>query len=133
MKNIIVKKITTLIIAFIILISCNQKPEYKAITVSNKYTIELPEFLSEGNNLNNEASLQYQNPSKEFYVIVIDERKADFPNPEEMDLNAYTSIVKEGMESSIEESVTSPIKDTVINGMKAKLFSLSGKLSGAGI
>lgn len=127
------KKTIILTILSIVLISCSQKQKYKTITVKDKYTIDLPEFLSEGKDLHHEASLQYQNLFKEFYVIIIDERKADFPNPEEMDLNAYTSIVKEGMESSIEESVISPIRDTLINGIKAKLFSLSGKLSGTGI
>lgn len=42
------------------------------------YSMKLPDYLTAGDDLNDEASLQYQNIYKEVYVIVIDEPKQDF-------------------------------------------------------
>lgn len=48
-------------------------------TVSVKdYSLDVPEYMTEANDLNAEASLQYQNVIKETYVVVIDEPKDEF-------------------------------------------------------
>lgn len=124
------KKAVTFIIALVVLVSCKKsenktESEYKTITVKDKFTIELPEFLSETKGLNDDASLQYQNIFKKLFVVVIDE-----PKIEGLDLDALASVGKGGLESALQESVFSPVKDTLISGMKAKLLTLSGKISG---
>ena len=124
------KKILVLGLSLLLLVSCNSNTENRTVKIKNKYSLELPDFLSEVQNLNPEASLQYQNPLKEFYVIVLDEPKSDFPNPDVIDLEEYKNILKANLEASLENPTFSPIRDTVINGLKTKLFSLSDKTDG---
>lgn len=125
------KKLLALTALVILLISCNSNTEYQTVKVKNKYSLELPDFLSEVQNLNPEASLQYQNPLKEFYVIVLDEPKADFTDP--ISLEEYKNILRTNLEASLENPTFSPIRDTVINGLKTKLSSLSDKTDGIAI
>lgn len=127
------KKAIALILITFSMISCDSKQEYQTVTIEHKYSIELPSFLSEVNNLNPEASLQYQNPLREFYVLVLDEAKADFPNLAAIDLDGYNNLLRNNLESSIGNPVFSPTRDTLINGLKAKMFSLSGTTQGLDI
>lgn len=48
------------------------------VNVEGRYAMEVPDYMSSSDELNDEASLQYQNIYKEMYVIVIDESKQDF-------------------------------------------------------
>lgn len=119
------KKIIALGLLFTVLISCNSKTEYQTVTIKNKYSLELPDFLSEVTNLNAGASLQYQNPLREFYVIVLDEPKSKFPNQESVNLEAFKTILRNELQTNLNNPKFSSDRDTVINGLKAKLFSLS--------
>lgn len=47
----------------------------REVNVGGRYSMMLPEYLTEGFDLNDEASLQYQNTAREVYIIVIDESK----------------------------------------------------------
>lgn len=125
------KKLIVLGLLFTILISCNSNTEYQTVRVKNKYSLELPDFLSEVQNLNPEASLQYQNPLKEFYVIVLDEPKNYFTDA--IGLEEYKNILRTNLETSLESPTFSPSRDTVINGLKTKLSSLSDKRDGIAI
>ncbi|MDR6966743.1 hypothetical protein J2X31_000741 [Flavobacterium arsenatis] len=119
------KKVFLLGFLSILFVSCNSKTEYQTITVDNKYSLEIPDFMSEAKNLNTEASLQYQNVLREFYVIVLDEPKTEFPNQEAINLEEYKNIVLENLKMNLSEPTISPVEDTIINGLKAKLFSVS--------
>lgn len=127
------KKLIVLGFLSLLFISCNSKTEYQTVKVKNKYSLELPGFLSEAKTLNPEASLQYQNPLKEFYVIVLDEPKTQFPNQGAINLEEYKNIVLENMKMNLSEPTISPIEDTIINGLKAKLFSISDDTENIGI
>ena len=124
------KKIVALGLVLTLLISCDSRTEYQTVKVKNKYSLELPDFLSEAQNLNPEASLQYQNPLKEFYVIVLDEPKTDFPNPAEINLEEYRTILRENLKGTLQSPSFLNERDTVIKGLKAKLFSLTDQTGG---
>jgi hypothetical protein len=72
----------------VFLISClnfkNEEPEsinrqdFKPVKISNEFILSVPKYMKEAKNLNEAASLQYQNIYKEVYVIVIDEDKQTF-------------------------------------------------------
>lgn len=119
------KKVFALGILFVFLISCNHNTTYQTVKVKNKFSLELPDFLSEVKTLNAAASLQYQNPLREFYVIVLDEPKSEFPDQESIDLETFKAILRDGLETNLTNPRFSRDRDTVINGLKAKLFSLS--------
>ena len=67
------KKTTLILLTILTLISCETGDKEQNITIGDKYSISIPSFLTKVNNLNDDASLQYQHAWKEFYVIVIDE------------------------------------------------------------
>ncbi|MFC6097154.1 hypothetical protein ACFPVY_10915 [Flavobacterium qiangtangense] len=129
------KKILALCL-FTTLFSCSESKEVETVTIKNKFTIELPDYLSEARDLHQDASLQYQNALREFYVVVIDEPKqeffdiasttSDFP----ADFNGYHDILKGGLEDEIAKVDITPTKDLQINGLKAKTFSLTGDIEG---
>lgn len=114
--------------------------EVNATGETADYSMELPDYLTEGYDLNKEASLQYQNTSKEVYVIVIDESKSDFVemyrdilDDYDEDKSACANYAEAQMES-IEgnmESVTSKTgpRTDKINGMDAMVYDLTGTQS----
>lgn len=126
------KKIIALCL-FVSLFSCTSD-NTETITVKNKYSVELPSFLSKAKDLHNMASLQYQNAFKEFYIVIIDEPKEEFASAAKTtdeftpDFNGYHQILRGSLEASIENGVFTDTKDTQINGLKAKTFTLTGKV-----
>lgn len=116
-----------------LLLSCNSK-EVQTVTIKNQYSVQLPDFLSKAKDLHQGASLQYQNALREFYVVVIDEPKKDFYAIAETtedfpaDFNGYHQILKNELEEGIQDIQITPTKDTQINGLKAKTFSLTGEI-----
>lgn len=118
------------------LVSCNGKDNApQTVKVEGKYSIDLPKFLEKTNDLNKEASLQYQNQIKEFYAIVIDEPKTALTNALEQnslsglygnDLEGYSRLITDGMDKSIKIKKMPDFKDTTINGAKARLLSFEG-------
>jgi len=124
------KKLLASVFLSLLFVSCNSNTEYKPIKVKNKFSLELPDFLSEAQNLNPEASLQYQNPLKEFYVIVLDEPRSNFPDEAGINLEGYKDMLMENLKANLESPSFSEERDTVINGLKAKLFSLTDKTKG---
>ena len=126
------KKILALSL-FTILLSCDSN-EVQTVNIKNQYSLEVPDFLSEAHDLHDDASLQYQNALREFYVVVIDEPKQDFYDIASTttdfpaDFNGYHQILRSGLEESIQKIEITPSKDTQINGLKAKTFSLTGEI-----
>jgi len=68
------KKFTIFIATLFFLASCAQ-PENKTqkVTVDGKFTIEVPDVMTKTKGLNDDACIEYQNTSKEYYLIVIDD------------------------------------------------------------
>jgi hypothetical protein len=62
------------------------------VQINNEYSIKLPKYMTVAKNLNDEASLQYQNIFKETYVIVLDEDKQEFIDTF-IDLGEYDSTL----------------------------------------
>lgn len=68
--------------------SCNLIPDKKeekltpedfnTVEIKSQYKIRLPKYMTEGKDLSEDASLQYQNIFKETYTVVIDEPKQEF-------------------------------------------------------
>lgn len=125
------KKIMALSL-FVLMLSCTSD-KTETVTVKNKYSVELPSFLSEAKGLHDMASLQYQNAFKEFYIVIIDEPKEEFANAAKAtteftpDFNGYYQILRGSLKASIKNGVFTDTKDTQINGLKAKTFTLTGK------
>lgn len=122
-----------------LLLSCDASDEEQRVIVKNKYSLSIPAFLTKVSNLNNDASLQYQHAWKEFYVITIDEPKAEIKKTLEEndltdiysnDINGYTKLMLDVFKESLLNPYQSELVDTTINQMPAKLTTLSGTVEG---
>ncbi|NHN27242.1 hypothetical protein FIA58_016285 [Flavobacterium jejuense] len=128
------KKIFLILVVFFT-ISCETSEELQTINVSN-YSIQLPSYLSESKELNDEASLQYQNIFKELYIIVIHENKGELENAltengiDEIysnDFDGYVDLLSTGLASNIEMK-NKIEKDTVINSLETRVMKFEGKV-----
>lgn len=132
--------IITLLTAFT-LASCINENEVQTITANN-YQIELPAYLNKAYSLNDDASLQYMNMWREFYVIVIDETKAEMHAAIDenqlsyvysKDLNGYSSLLLDSFNDFKGRPNHTPLTTTTINGMQTQLTSISDYVDGIGI
>ncbi len=101
----------------------DKKPKtiVREVNIEGRYSMMLPTYLTEGDDLNDEASLQYQNIYKEVYIIVIDEPKQDFIDVF-MDLNDYDTT-KTPLENYVEAQIES-IRGNMNKVIKEKRRSL---------
>ncbi|MFP9113979.1 hypothetical protein ACLI1A_08545 [Flavobacterium sp. RHBU_3] len=129
------KCLAVMAIVALLFTGCNSDPQ--TIKVKNQYSVVLPSFLSEGKNLHDDASLQYQNLLKEFYVIVIDEPSNTLDDiinesmPEYTpDVDGYSKLLMGSTAEALnlpEEPILSAKK---INGMDARVGGFSGEAEG---
>lgn len=125
-----IKSTQLVLLGFILLASCNSKTKLKEVRVSEQYSLEVPEFTEETKTLNDDASLQYFNGVKEFYVIVLDEEKdvtfdAIKDNMLEfkygLNLKGYASLISDSFDMNTDVQKKSELKDTTINGLSAQI------------
>ena len=130
------KNIFIVVIIALILSSCDSN-KTKVVKTRGLYNLEIPEFLSETYNLNTDASLQYQNELREFYVVGIHESKKLFHQSvidnglEDFytsDLDGYTKLLLDNLESSLDLDSIPSIKPKKINGLNASTIDFSCKI-----
>ncbi|MDG3580918.1 hypothetical protein [Galbibacter pacificus] len=134
------KKTFTLLLTILFLQSCALGGDREQIvSVEDRYTLAVPSFLSKANDLNNDASLQYMNGIREFYVVVIDEPKDglqqlldenDLSSIYNNDIDSYADISLNILSNSINSPVHGEVVDTLINSMPARLTTLKGEIDG---
>ncbi|HSH67010.1 MAG TPA: hypothetical protein VLB84_14760 [Bacteroidia bacterium] len=123
-------KKTLLFIFVVLFISCNQETTFSEVNVNDRYSIMIPTYMKACNDIQKDASLQYQNLDKDVYVIVIDEKKVTM---QDYDLNFnldsyYNSISSQGFSESIKNGKISIPGRQEINGNKALIADITGKL-----
>lgn len=84
--------------------------DLKYVQINNEYSMSLPKYMTKAKNLNDEASLQYQNVFKETYIIVIDEDKQEFIDTF-IDMGVYDSTL----------SVVENYRDAQVNAMSENM------------
>jgi len=110
--------------------------KFDLVRINNEYSIELPSFMEVSDDLNDDASLQYQNIFKEVYVIVIDENKEEFKEVF-IDLGDYddsVSMVKNYkdiqlsfLKEAVEVNSVTELESSIINGLPFEIVEVDGK------
>lgn len=123
------KKISFLLLLTLIF-SCNKETTFSEVNINNRYTILMPSYMKPCNDIQKDASLQYQNLEKDIYAIVIDEKKVTM---QDYDLNFnldtyYNNITSQGFSESIKNGKFSIPGRQEINGHKALIADITGKL-----
>lgn len=135
----IMKKLFSLLLVSAALFSCGLGDTMETVVVGDRYSISIPSFLTKTNALNDEASLQYQNTFKGFYVIVIDESieemhealyDNDLTDEYSADIDGYSKVVLTGFLEALNITDTSDIMEAQIGGMPARTVSMTGLVSG---
>lgn len=113
---------------------------FQEVKINGLYSMMLPDYMTKGDDLNDEASLQYQNIYKEVYVIVIDEPKQEFIDVF-MELGDYDSTKSaadnyadaqmESIEGNMETvSSKSTMRKSKINGCESRVVDVTGTQMG---
>ncbi|MGJ8593152.1 MAG: hypothetical protein ACSHXF_11420 [Aquaticitalea sp.] len=114
---------------------CASEEGEQTVTIDNRYSLTIPKFLSEGTDLHDDASLQYQHIFKEFYVVVIDEPKDEMHSVLELndltdiyskDIDGYAKLIFDSVYESLLDPVQTDVVETTVNGMAARLSTLVG-------
>jgi len=136
-------KLKTLFLLFTLLLlaSCDDK-DFQTVNIEDRYKLDVPANFKKVDDLNKEASLQYQNAFDELYVIVIDEPKDvllkaindnGLQERYTNDLKGYSKLITDGMEKSIAIKKMPPFEELTIGGDKARELSFEGISSGTGV
>jgi len=135
------KNLSLILGIFLLFFGCQQSGnKTQKVEINSKYSLDLPDFLSKTSGLNENASLQYQNLLKEFYIIVIDESSEEFydaikENQEYLDYYTedflgYSEFVYDLIVESLYSYESTEWKDLKINNLNARQIGISGKISG---
>lgn len=132
------KKISFFLIAIAFLASCQPTKKTEKVEIDNRYSVELPTFLTKTTGLNEDASLQYENQAKELYMIVIDESISEFQdavneNAEYLDyysndFTGYCDFVFDLFTESLNTFDASDWKKLDINGLEAMQKGVKGNI-----
>jgi hypothetical protein len=131
------KKIMLLFAATLLLASCSETTQN--VVIDNRYSMDIPEGLTTTTELNDIASLQYQDMVNELYVVVIDEPIKDINDAiVEMelqdtytpDLSGYTKLILEDFIPAVAPTTKTEPVDATINGMKAKTYTMEADVEG---
>ena len=113
--------------------------EFKTVKTGTEYSLDVPSYLKETDNLNDEASLQYQNIFKEVYVVVIDEDKQNFIDTfveaDEYDTTKsvaenYRTVQLTSFSEAIEFTGQTEPRKIRINGLDAQYVQIDGRVEG---
>lgn len=125
-----------------VFLSCSSEETLQEVKVDNRYTISIPSFLNKASDLNEDASLQYMNESKEYYVIVIDEDKEEFHeaiNTESLsdqysqNLDGYANLLIDNFGYSAKIKSKTKISETTIHGMPARWININASFDGVDV
>ncbi|WP_338760770.1 hypothetical protein WAF17_14215 [Bernardetia sp. ABR2-2B] len=117
--------------------ACNTKTTYETIKTDQKYSLDLPTYLQPANDLNDDATLQYQNLIKEFYVVVIEDSKEDYNQMLEMSdttgtnsnkFESFSKLFSDSYEQNLNLTIDKNPTDFKIGSLSAKTFSMTGTL-----
>src|SRR5687768_6382191 len=113
--------------------------EFKTVKTGTEYSLDVPVYLKEADNLNDDASLQYQNVFKEIYVVVIDEDKQTFIDTfveaDEYDTTKsaaenYRTVQLNSFSEAIEFTAQTEPRKIRINGLDAQYVQIDGRVEG---
>lgn len=136
------KNLIFVLIGFIVLAGCQPKDKTQKAEVAGKYSLELPEFLTKTSGLNQDATLEYQNLEKEFYIIVIDEpigefnkaiQESEIADLYSPDLTGYSLYVSDVFLETVDIISETPLTDVTINGLKGKHMEIEGSVGGVDV
>jgi len=117
MKNFIL-----FLLSILFLGACTYKNEWHQIPIQNKFSVELPDYMTESKKLRADASLQYENRYRNTYIIIIEQDKKDmsFSDFVTKSINPLTKYLDK---PAITDSI-----DITVNGLPTRLNKIMGEM-----
>lgn len=116
------KYILTLLFISALFSSCSYDKEWKQQNVKNRFSINLPPFVKEVDDLRKDASLQYANRFRNFYVIVIEHDKSA------ADLHAFTKESIAPLCKYLDNPIITDSAKVEVNGLSAYENKIMGDM-----
>lgn len=116
--------------------------DFKLVKHENDFSIYVPNYFKESDDLNDEATLQFQNLFKETYLVVIEEPKQDFIDLfRELDeyndsispVKNYKYVQGEFFKESVDLKKEYPTESTDINGLPSEIVKFDASIEGIDI
>lgn len=132
------KQFIILCISLFFVVACQSSFGYKTVNFEDKYSLTIPAILTETDDINDDASMQFKNEFIEFYVLVFDESKdeindffmkVNLPEYYDMGLENYSNLIWESLNNNFEIYNYTGFFDVDINGLPAKYVEFNGKFS----
>lgn len=125
------KKIAILLFIMNLLTGLNAQSKMQKVTAKGLYSIDIPTGLSKTTKLNKLASVQYYNPSKEMYVIVIDESLSDLAKGNlQLSLGIYFKMSVYNIITGLKDANVDTAKRSTRGNLRILQTELEGKLKG---
>lgn len=92
-------------------VACQSSFGYKTVNFEDKYSLTIPAILTETDDINDDASMQFKNEFIEFYVLVFEESKeeindlfidANLPEFYDLNLENYSNLIWKNLENNFE-------------------------------
>ncbi len=122
-------KYLTLIIVTLFVFSNSSAQQFATKQGGHCFTMDIPEYMTISYDLNDVATLQYQNAAKEAYVIAIDDSKnhLEFLGLKFMNAREFLDDFIAEYKKDAEKRKLGPIKEFVANDNKHAQVELSWK------
>jgi|UPI000404B614 hypothetical protein len=118
---------------FLTCVACDDisTAKMKQVTAPGKFSISIPQYLEETDNLNPHASIQYQHKKKNIYLIVIDNDKSEIES--DYSVEGHYDLMLQNLHENIKD-IDITKKDTLILGnSKALSSTILGQFQNTGI
>ncbi len=111
----------------------------KRVVINDQYSLMIPKHMVASKELNDEASLQYQNTTEELYIIVIDEPSLDFVNafkkekgwnPKLSTVENYRKVQMAAMKKSMKIKGKPTIQKAIVDGDAMEIIDFKGMVAG---
>ncbi|MEO5645276.1 MAG: hypothetical protein ABIQ40_11700 [Bacteroidia bacterium] len=111
----------------------------KRVVINEQYSLEVPKHMKSTTELNDDASLQYQNTEEELYVIVIDETTDDFVklfrkekgwNSGMTNAENYRRVQMESIKKRMKIKGKPVVRKTKAGAVEMEIADFSGKVKG---
>lgn len=120
------------------LIATKAEVKYNVVKINDLYSMKIPDFMTVTTQLQEDASLQYNNPFKEKYVTVLDEDREEiktfmddygvYDESKSMLENYVDTRLSYLKESGISILKETDLKSEMINGRKAYSIEIDGSV-----
>ncbi len=118
------KHFCQILLLLLIVSGCSYDNKFEQVTVDDKFSIELPDYIYELEGLNPNGLLQYGNKFRNYYTLVLEKEVS------EQDYESFINASYQELVGLLENPTLTDSLNTEINGLPGRLLRLNGVVGG---